>query len=140
MKDKSFLDTNIFVYSFDSKDSRKQRIARGLIKDALDSKKGVISLQVAQEFLNVALKKFERPLTPDDSNTFMSAVLQPMCEVFTDFHLLESALRITRTDSFSFYDSLIVAAAEAAECKVLLSEDFQHGQKIGRLKIENPFL
>ena len=62
-----FLDTNIFVYSFDSTAPGKQNIATDLIQDALKSQRGVISSQVVQEFLNVALWKFARPMNASDA-------------------------------------------------------------------------
>ena len=56
-----FLDTNVFVYTFDARAPEKQQRARELVRSALETGKGAISWQVAQEFLNVALRKFEEP-------------------------------------------------------------------------------
>ena len=63
MKDRFFLDTNIIVYSFDSNAVEKQKKARELIAESLSSGNGIISVQVVQEFLNVATKKFKTFLT-----------------------------------------------------------------------------
>ena len=54
--------------------------------------------------------------------------------------LLAAALAIRQESSFSFYDSLILAAAQAAQCQVLYSEDMQHLQRVGNLQVVNPFL
>ncbi|MBV8802902.1 MAG: hypothetical protein JO131_08090 [Gammaproteobacteria bacterium] len=66
-----FLDTNIFVYSFDSCDKAKQKISMHLINQALDSQHGMISYQVIQEFLNAAIRKFVKPLSMDDAKYYL---------------------------------------------------------------------
>lgn len=140
MKDKYFLDTNIFVYTFDNSASQKQKIAQELVKHALDKKMGVISFQVIQEFLNVATKKFTSPLSCEEAKLYLDTVLKPLCEVFVDFDLYQSALDIKKVAHFSFYDSLILSAALKSECKILYSEDLNNGQLITGLKIKNPFV
>ena len=54
--------------------------------------------------------------------------------------LLEAALGLRRENGFSFYDSLVIAAAQSAQCQILYSEDMQHGQLVGGMRIVNPFL
>jgi predicted nucleic acid-binding protein len=51
----------------------------------------------------------------------------------------ERALDVRSRYGFAFYDALIVASALAGGCTRLLSEDFQHGQRIEGLVIEDPF-
>ena len=63
MNGRFFLDTNIFVYSFDAKNTAKAHKARQLIREGVATSKGIVSYQVVQEFFNVALKRFEKPLT-----------------------------------------------------------------------------
>jgi predicted nucleic acid-binding protein len=67
-------------------------------------------------------------------------VLLPLCEVFPDASLYSSALSIAEETGWTFYDSLIVGAALAADCSVLLTEDLQHGRTIRGMEIRNPFL
>jgi predicted nucleic acid-binding protein len=74
-----FLDTNVLVYTFDSSAPAKRTRARELVQDALETGDGVISWQVAQEFLNVALHRFERPLTPREAAEYVDEVLAPLC-------------------------------------------------------------
>jgi predicted nucleic acid-binding protein len=138
MKDKFFIDTNILVYSFSS-DSVKKEISRKIIKDA-HLKKGCLSFQVIQEFLNVLTKKFEIPLTLSDTQTYLQNILYPVCEVFPSEELYIKTLEIKERWHFSFYDSLIVASAIEANCKTLYSEDLQHNQKIYELTIINPYV
>jgi predicted nucleic acid-binding protein len=140
MSAKFFLDTNIFVYSFDSRHPAKQKKAQSLIDKALSDHSGLISTQVIQEFLNVALRKFEKPLSVEESRSYLDLVLTPLCEVFPTAKLYQQALEITAETGFSFYDSLILASASAGDCKILYTEDLQNNQRVANLTIQNPFL
>ena len=139
MKDKYFIDTNILVYSFDTLNSTKREIALSIVMEALTQSKGIISYQVIQEFMNVALRKIKVPLTSNDCQKYLTVVLEPICEVYSSIDLFHKALEITERWQFSFYDSLIISAALKAECSIIFSEDLQHRQKIFDLQIMNPF-
>ena len=139
MSDKFFLDTNILVYSFDAKSTKKQARAKELIEQALNNHNGFISYQVIQEFLNVASRKFAEPLSLPDCQRYLKYVLTPLCGAFSSIPLYENALNISERWQYSFYDALIIAAALAMDCKTLYSENLQDGQYIQRLRIENPF-
>ena len=67
MNDRFFLDTNIFIYTFDDRELEKQNKAQELVSEALTSRRGCISFQVVQEFLNVATQKFSKPLSESDA-------------------------------------------------------------------------
>jgi predicted nucleic acid-binding protein len=135
-----FLDTNIAVYCFDSSAPRKQEAAKELVTHAASSGMGVVSFQVLQEFCNVASNSRRLNLAPERIMAYVSLVLQPMNQVTISPALLEIALSIRQAHRFAFYDSLILAAAQEAQCTSIYSEDMQHGQLIGKLKIINPFL
>ncbi len=83
-----------------------KKICRGIVKEALESGKGVISYQVIQEFCNAALKKFKAPMTPSDCSSFITGYLFPLCSVFPGIELSSSALEISESTQYSFYDSL----------------------------------
>ena len=138
MKGKFFLDTNILIYSFDLHNSLKRTISEKLIKNAL-SGDGFISFQVIQEFLNVSTRKFENPMNSEEAKHYISKVLFPICKIFPTEELYYFVLEIHEKFKFSFYDSLIIAAALQANSKILYSEDLQHNQKIYDLTIVNPF-
>jgi predicted nucleic acid-binding protein len=135
MRARYFLDTSVFVYCFDRRDRRKQKRAERLVEQAL----GVISTQVVQEFLNVATTKFARPMNQSESRAYLDTVLSPLCEVFPTIALYREGLSVQADAGYSFYDSLIIAAAVEAECGILYSEDLREGQTIRELKIANPF-
>ncbi|MES3012201.1 MAG: PIN domain-containing protein [Pseudomonadota bacterium] len=134
-----FIDTNVFIYQLDTRDARKHAIADHLVGDALSTDNACISFQVIQECLNTALRKAEITLEAAAMRLYLDTVLVPLHRVSSSVELYRSALDLQQRWKFSFYDSLIVAAALEAGCKKLLSEDLQHGQRIGSLRIENPF-
>ena len=140
MSAKFFLDTNILVYTFDEENPEKRERARALVSEALAESSGAISYQVIQEFLNAALRKFSKPLTAGDAERYLTVVLEPLCTVFAGVELYHQAIDIAERWKYSFYDSLVIASALQAGCTVLYSEDLQHGQKIGNLRILNPFV
>jgi predicted nucleic acid-binding protein len=140
MSARFFLDTNILVYSFDASSPAKQKKARDLIDRALSTRGGLISYQVVQEFLNVALRKFETPLTPHEGRSYLEQVLAPLCEVFPTMRLYQRALDLKNEMNIHFYDALVIASASEAGCKILYTEDLQHDQRVVGLVIQNPFL
>lgn len=109
------------------------------MRDAIVTGNGCISSQVAQECLNVALRKALVTLSPDEARSYLDAVLLPLVQVHTTAPLLHRALDVQSRWRFAFFDSLIVAAALTAGCRTLLSEDLQHGQRIDGLSIVDPF-
>lgn len=140
MSGRFFLDTNIFVYSFDQSAAAKAQRAAQLICEALATQKGIISYQVVQEFFNVALRRFSRPMQSTDAEQYLSTVFRPLLGVHSSQALYAEALRLHAQSGLSWYDALIVSAAIQARCDQLFTEDLQHGQRFGTLQVRNPFL
>jgi predicted nucleic acid-binding protein len=136
ISEKVFLDTNILVYTLDNGDKKKQKRSRQLLREAVESNRGVISTQVLQEFYVATTKKLE---------------LEPLVakECIHQFHHLETilitpqliseAIDCSILNRISFWDSLIVVAAESAQCSLLWSEDLNDGQTIRGVRIKNPY-
>ena len=139
MSARFFLDTNLFVYTFDANAPTKAKKAAQLIRRAADTGEGIISYQVVQEFLSVAFRRFAQPMTVAEAEQYLITVLRPLLAVHSSTAIYFAALRIAEKHRFSWYDSLIVAAALEGQCERLYSEDFQHGRKLEGLRIENPF-
>jgi predicted nucleic acid-binding protein len=139
MNDRFFLDTNIFVYSFDENAPQKSARASELIRQAVRSRNGIVSYQVVQEFFNVALRRFAHPMTAAEAEQYLTTTFRPLMAVNSSAALFAEALRLNANHSLSWYDSVILAAAIEGGADVLYSEDFQHGQKFENLRIENPF-
>lgn len=137
MTSKIFFDSNILLYSVDTKDPEKQEKARRVTKLASKQGNGVISTQVLQEYCSVDIKKFRREalivkqLCRNWQNAFEVILIRP--------DIIEDAIEVNAIYQFSFYDSLIISSALAARCGVLMTEDMNHGQMIQGLTIVNPF-
>lgn len=132
---KVFLDTNILVYSLDQSDTAKRDKCRSLIKSLTSENSGVISTQVMQEFFVAATVKLgSDPLLVKDIlrslERFETVVVSPM--------LIREAIDCAIINRLSFWDALIVAAAESSNCDILWTEDLNHGQVIRGVRIENP--
>lgn len=128
-----FLDTNILIYAALLPDPRSEA-ARGLL-----ARGGVISVQVLNEFTNVAHRKLRRPwLEIARAVDAIGFLCQPPLPLTIATHA--AARRIAEGTGYAFYDALIVASALEAKCTTLFSEDLQDGRMIeGRLTIRNPF-
>jgi predicted nucleic acid-binding protein len=135
-----FLDSNVLVYLVDAGNPEKQATSRRLVQAALRSGQGQVSFQVVQETLNTITRKFRTTVNPLDARQLMNEVLVPLWRIMPTPRLYEQALDLQTRYGYSFYDSLIIAAALAAGCTRLLSEDMQHGQRVESLTIVNPFL
>jgi len=137
---KFFLDTNIFVYSFDPLEPQKARVAEKLVSRGVTSGLGVISYQVVQEFVNVGLGKFTNSMTTPELERYFFRVLLPLMKISSSAPLFLQALQLQSSRKLAWYDSLIIASALQGGCQILYSEDFQHGQRFGDLVVQNPFL
>ncbi len=117
----------------------KKERASTLIQEALKTGTGIISTQVIQEFLNVATQKFAVPMKVEDAKGYTRLVLNPLCQVYPDLELYESCLDLQVETRYSFYDTLILAAALRGGCDTLYSEDMHDGQEVRGVKLVNPF-
>ena len=140
MNGKYFIDTNVFIYSFDIDQPAKQERSMELIQVGLGTGFGIISTQVIQEFLNVATRKFAIPMKPEDSKAYLRLVMNPLCQVYPDLSLYEACLDLQVETGYSFFDSLILAAAIRGGCNFLYTEDMQDGQEIHSVTIKNPYI
>ncbi|HMN91346.1 MAG TPA: PIN domain-containing protein [Saprospiraceae bacterium] len=135
MSDKYFLDTNILVYAHTDVDITKQSIAQQLIATLPTH----ISTQVIQELSNIAFKKLKYPW--EKVREVLEDVSTNNTVFINTYETIKKATYIAEQYKFSFYDSLIIAAALTCQCQILYSEDMQDGQVIeGTLTVKNPFM
>ncbi len=118
---------------------RKKDIARDLVREHVENESGVISIQVLQEFYQVATRKIEKPISADNALQFMQ-FMSTMDIVVADFDMVIAAVHTHRKYSLSFWDALILQAAKSGGCSVVLSEDLQHAFQLDGLVVKNPFL
>ncbi len=128
-----FLDTSILLYMVTGEDPRAE-VAELVLRAG-----GVVSVQVLNEFINVARRKYAMDWTEIE---IAIVGIRRLCDsvVPITIHTHETGLYIAQRYGYRIYDSLLLAAAIEAGCRTLYSEDMQHGQKIGSLTIRNPFL
>jgi predicted nucleic acid-binding protein len=127
---KPFLDTNILLYLLGG-DAKADRA------EALLASGGTVSVQVLNEFASVAFRKVK--LSWAEIREILSGV-RALCEVVpltVDIH--DKGLILAERYGVSFYDSLILAAAQEAGCRVVYSEDMQDGQRFQDVTVRNPF-
>ena len=132
---KIFIDTNILIYSMDQFDPVKRKKSRALLKSLKNDLRGVISTQVIQEFYVAATRKLgAEPLVVKDIinslERFETVIIMP--------EIIKDAIDCGIINRISFWDALIVTAAESANCEKLWSEDLNDGQVIRGVLIENP--
>jgi predicted nucleic acid-binding protein len=137
MSVRSFLDSNILVYSDDGHAPKKKKEATELIIQCVQEKNGVISTQVIQEYFSVVTRKLKIDI---DRARKKINFFGHMDVIPADYALILNAIDLHQLYSLSFWDALIVQTALVSKCSVLYSEDMQHGVDIRGLKIVNPFL
>jgi predicted nucleic acid-binding protein len=133
-----FVDTNILVYAEDTRVPEKQRRCQEWLKALWASRRGRLSTQVLNEYYVAATRKLPKPLTQGDARAKVRRMQlwQPWA---VDHQTVETAWAVEARFGLSYWDSLIIASASHAGCGWLLTEDLQHGQKIGALTIVSPF-
>jgi len=138
MKDKVFLDTNIIVYAHDSSSGAKHAVARDIMDYLWENRKGVISVQVLQEFFVCVTKKIVKPL-PIKNARMIIEYLFNWDVVINDTYITLKAIDLQEKYRFSFWDSLVIQAAIHGQAHILFSEELPDGQVVKDLKILNPF-
>lgn len=133
-----FVDTNVLVYRHDASEPAKQARAEAWYQYVWRRRAGRLSFQVLQELYSTLTRKLTPRFDADDARTLVRDLTawQPLA---VDLALLERGWRLEARYSLSWWDALIVAAAQAGECRVLLTEDLQHGHRFGRVRVINPF-
>jgi predicted nucleic acid-binding protein len=134
---KVFIDTNILIYSIDERDQAKKRRARDVLASLGAPRIPVISTQVVQEYFVVATRKLN--IEPLAAKKLVYG-LRRVETVINTLDLIEQAVDICVLEQLSFWDSLIVAAAEKANCEVILSEDMSRGGIYRGMTVINPLI
>ena len=139
MSDRIFVDTNILVYAHDVSAGDRHAKAFALMENLWEMETGVISAQVLQEFYVTVTRKIKNPLKPDETRAIIRNYLTWPVQI-NDPETTIRASEIGEKNSLSFWDALIVASAIQLQAKKIVSEDFNHGQIIEGILIENPFI
>ena len=134
-----FVDTNVFVYARDATEPDKQALAAQWIRELWATQAGRTSMQVLSEYYATVTRKLKPGFDPDDAWDDVNALFtwQPQ-EI--DRAVLARGREITARFALSWWDALIVAAAQLQNCALLLSEDMQDGWACGTVTVRNPFV
>ena len=136
MNVKSFFDTNILLYLYSDADPDRQKRARELFREHAVVGAVMVSTQVIQEFYVAATRKLAFP--QPTVRTLTEALFELPLVIITPAHI-HSAMDNELRYQISFWDGLILAAAEAGGADVLYTEDLNDGQQYGRIVARNPF-
>jgi predicted nucleic acid-binding protein len=139
MSDKFFVDTNILLYAHDSGTGIKHERARDLMDRLWSLRQGVLSTQVLQEFAISLRRKISPPLSTLETREWITQYMRWEVVVNTSRSVL-NALEIEERYQISFWDALIVQAAESAGAETLYTEDLSDGQSYGTVRVVNPLL
>ncbi|HVZ46904.1 MAG TPA: PIN domain-containing protein [Ramlibacter sp.] len=132
-----FFDTNVFVYSIDPSDPQKLRTSRRWLREAMQEETMVLSTQVLLEFFDVAVRK--ALVEPTRAMELLRAWASQHV-VVPGVQAVLRAAELQQQHRLRIWDALIVAAALESGCTELVTEDLQHGMRIGDLQIVNPFV
>jgi predicted nucleic acid-binding protein len=138
MTGKTFLDSNVLVYSVDESPAEKAKHARAVELLSKQAEDLVVSTQVLQEFYVVTTRKLKNPLSEERAAKALRGIAK-LDVVGIDVPLVLAAANTSRTVKISLRDALIIEAACRAGCARVLSEDLNAGQVIHDVRIENPF-
>lgn len=135
----SFFDTNILVYAVDAGDPARRDIAIERLARAIKDDTVVLSTQVLHEFYNITTRKLKPPLSEREAASQVAQLCVFNVVPSTPEGVL-SAIELAQKHRLQWWDALILEAALRANADVLVSQDGQHGQRFGKLVVENPFL
>jgi len=138
MSDKTFIDTNVLMYAHDVAAGTKHQIAERVLRELWSGQAGALSVQVLQEFYVNVTRKIPVPLSKEAARRVASNYAFWCTE--TTSAEISAAFRIEDESRISFWDALIVSSAAKSGATRILSEDFNAGQRIAGIVIENPFV
>lgn len=133
-----FFDTNVLVYAFASNAGDRRRQAVELFLAAVANDEPVISTQVLSELVNVLLRKAVPPMSASEVERLLER-LAPLEVVEPSRHSVLDALRLMQREQLSWWDALVVETAIRSGCKILYTEDMQHGRVYESTRLINPF-
>ena len=138
MTDRVFVDTNVLVYSRDASEPAKQKQAMGWMTRLWSEKTGRLSFQVLSEFYVTVTNKLQPGMDLQSAREDVRLLLA-WRPIPVDARVVEEAWRIQDRYKLSWWDALIVSAAQASDCRYLLTEGLQENRNMGNVEVINPF-
>ena len=136
--DRFFIDSNVLVYMYDTSELQKQSLAEELVSTLLENGNAVLSVQVLGEFFASVTRRIRNPLSIGEAEAAIDRIGEiPALDI--DSAMVRRAIATHSRYGTTYWDSLIIAAAERAGCSVILSEDYNTGQSYHGIVAVNPF-
>jgi predicted nucleic acid-binding protein len=132
-----FLDTNVLVYAASGRGAEETKRARAA--ELVTSSHFGISTQVLQELYTALVRKVELPLTPAGARRWIDELDEQPCAV-VDKALINLAIEFSWRHRINYWDGAILAAAERLGAPIVYTEDLNHGQSYGPVRVINPFV
>ena len=139
MTAKVFVDSNVLIYAHDLDAGVRQQLAANALRRLWETRTGCLSTQVLQEFYVTVTRKIGSALSRSTAREIVRDYAAWVRSAITPATILRAS-EIGETWRFSFWDSMIIAAAEQDGATQLLTEDLKHGQTVAGITIVNPFL
>ncbi len=133
-----FLDTNILVYAYDRSAGQKHELAAQLMQACWEDENGCLSIQVLHEFFMTVTRKITAPLDYQTARQIVSDLAQWRLHTPGAKDLLE-AIDLQQNHQLAFWDAQLIQSAASLGCKQVFSEDLNHGQMYGEVRVVNPF-
>lgn len=134
----AFVDTNVLLYALDEQQGARHRVAADVLERLWESRQGVVSTQVLQELYVTLTHKLRKPMTRPRARAIVERYsawpVHPVSPAD-----ITAASELEPRHTLSFWDALVVVAAQQLGADRILTEDMQHGRSFGGVRIENPF-
>jgi len=138
MSVRSFVDSNVLAYAHDADAGERQRRSAECLEELWATRSGLLSTQVLQEFYVNVTQKIPTPLSRDAAREVVRDYA-PWVESLLTPATIVRASEVSEIWRISFWDAMIVAAAEQSRAERLFTEDLSHGSRIAGIEIVNPF-
>jgi predicted nucleic acid-binding protein len=138
MSDRTFVDTNVLIYAHDIDAKSKHHVAKMVLRELWEERRGVLSTQVLQEFYVNVTRRIAHPLSKQSARLVVSSYAIWCIE--TTHAEISTAFRIEDEYQIGFWDALIVSSALKSGANRIVSEDLNAGQTFAGMRIENPFM
>ena len=134
-----FVDADVLVYSRDARDATKHQLAREWVEFLWDTNRGRVSRQVLHEYYVTVTRKLRPGLPVEEARSDVRTLFQWLTAVDPEV-LIESAWTFQDRCSLSFWEALILGAAQSMNCSFVLSEDLPAGQDLEGIRVVSPFV
>jgi predicted nucleic acid-binding protein len=134
----TFVDTNVLIYAHDVQAGEKRERAAAVLREIWENQSGAVSTQVLQEFYVNVTRKIAKPLRRSTAREIIERY-GAWHLIVPDIKLVVDATKLEQQKRISFWDAMIVVAAQWSGASTLLTEDLSHGQRFGPVTVRDPF-